>query len=73
MNENFDLVKDLIKTKLDLDIANKNFEIAEAEMIDYYAYQIKANKSKLDYLLKKIKKIGLILDISDEINIKQVI
>ena len=28
----------------------------------YYAYQIKANKSKLDYLMKKAKEQGIALD-----------
>ena len=52
----YDLLKAIIKAKQELDLANKNFESAENEMIDYYVYQIKANKAKLDYLIKCVKK-----------------
>ena len=50
-----ELMKSIIKAKLELDIATKNFEQADDELIDYYTYQIKANQAKLDYLLKKVK------------------
>lgn len=66
----FELIQSLIKTKLELELANKNFEYAEAELIDYYTYEIKASQSKLDYLLKKIKKRGLILDQINEKDIQ---
>ena len=52
-----ELLKEILNTKQDLKIANKNFETAENELIDYYAYQIKANKAKLDYLIKHVKKV----------------
>ena len=65
-----ELIKSIIKAKKDLNSANKNFEYAEGELIDYYLYQIKANQSKLNYLLKKAKKNGLILDRIDEIAIR---
>ena len=65
-----DLIKCLIKTKGELDLANKNFEFAEGELVDYYAYQIKANQAKINYLLKKIKRRGLIIDNIEEKNIK---
>lgn len=68
---NSDLIKCIIKTREDLDTANRNFEFAEGELIDYYLYQIKASQSKYDYLLKKAKKSGLIVDMIDEIEIKQ--
>ena len=29
------------------------------ELIDYYAYQMKANKAKLDYLIKIAKEKGI--------------
>ena len=48
----FELVECIINTKADLNVANKNFEQAEGDLIDYYSYQIKANKAKLDYLIK---------------------
>ena len=65
-DQNIELMQSLIKAKVELELANQNYEFAEAELIDYYAYQIKANQSKIDYLLKKIKKKGLILDIVNE-------
>lgn len=69
-NPNSDLIKSIIKTREDLQNANKNFEFAEGELIDYYLYQIKATQSKYNYLLKKAKKSGLIVTMIDEIEIK---
>ena len=68
--KDLDLIKCLIKTKGELDLANKNFEFAEGELVDYYAYQIKANQAKINYLLKKIKGRGLMIDNIEEKNIK---
>ena len=65
-----DLIKNIIKTKTDLKIANKNFEYAEDEMIDYYSYQIKAIGSKLNYLIKIAKKQEIVLDVIDEAEIR---
>lgn len=68
---NIELIKSIIKTKSDLLNSNKNFEFAEGELIDYYLYQIKANQSKLNYLLKKAKKNGIISDMINEIEIRK--
>ncbi|MCL2354396.1 MAG: YaaL family protein [Oscillospiraceae bacterium] len=57
-----DLIKCISDTRRELKVANRNFEIAEEELIDYYSYQIKANKAKLDYLIKKVKQKGIVLD-----------
>lgn len=65
-----ELVRSAMKVKLDLEVARNNFEYAEDELIDYFAYQIKANQSKLDYLLGKIKKRGIILDIVAQSQLK---
>lgn len=65
-----ELFKSIIKTKKELEVANKNFEYAEGDLIDYYSYQIKANQAKLDYLLKKVKKKGSILDMIKEKEIR---
>ena len=46
-----ELIVSIIKAKNDLQIANDNFEFAEGDLIDYFLYEIKANQSKLDYLL----------------------
>ena len=69
---NIELIKSIIKAKKDLNNANKNYEYADGELIDYYLYQIKANQSKLNYLLKKAKKNGLILDRIEEIAIRYI-
>ena len=65
-----DLIKNIIKTKTELGIANKNFEYAEDEMIDYYSYQIKAIQAKLNYLIKIAKKQEIVLDVIEEAEIR---
>ena len=55
--KDIELIKCIRDTKRRLNTANKNFETAEAELIDYYAYQIKAEKAKLDYLIKKVMRL----------------
>lgn len=70
--KSLDLVKSLIKTKMDLELASKNFEFADGELVDYYAYQIKANKTKLDYLIKKAQSKGIILDSINELEIRKI-
>lgn len=57
-----ELIMSIIKTRQELEEANKNFEYAEGELIDYYTYQIKASRAKIDYLIKKAKKQGIVLD-----------
>lgn len=67
--KDIELLKSIQDAKRKLNIANKNFEIAEAELIDYYAYQIKAEKAKLDYLIKEVKNVGVRADIIKNIEI----
>ena len=57
-----ELIKVIIKTRQDLKNANKNFEYASEDLVDYYTYQIKANQAKLDYLIKLAKSQGLEVD-----------
>lgn len=66
----FELIVSILKTRKELEEASKNYEYAEAELIDYYAYQIKANNSKLNYLLKKAKNKGIVLDVITRTEIK---
>lgn len=68
--KDLELIRSVIKSKLDLEVARKNFEYAEGELIDYYSYQIKAEQSKLDYLLKKVKNKALALDMINEIKLR---
>ena len=57
------MIINILKTKRELNVARQNFEYAQGDLIDYYSYQIKANQSKLDYLIKLAKKKGIIVDI----------
>ena len=54
-----ELILSIFKAKKDLENANKNYEYAEGNLIDYYLYEIKANQSKLDYLIRKAKENGI--------------
>lgn len=65
-----ELIISVIKTRNDLDNARKNYEFAEGNLIDYYLYEIKANQSKLDYLLNKAKKLGVELDLASSFALK---
>ena len=62
-----DLIRMIIKTREELKIANRNFEYAQDDLIDYYTYQIKANQSKLDYLIKLAKTKGIEVDMINQI------
>ncbi len=68
-----DLIKSIIKTKIELVNANKNFEYAEGELIDCYSYQIKSLQAKLDYLIKKVKQKGIVLDMINAISLEDVV
>lgn len=61
----------LIKAKKELNLATKNFETAEEGLVDYYVYQIKASKSKVDFLVNKAKDKGLSLNMIEEIYFKK--
>lgn len=64
------LIQSILQANNDLKVANANFENAEAEMIDYYTYQIKANKAKIDYLIKKVKQEGTNLNMIEQLKLK---
>lgn len=65
--EKKDIIVSIIKTKMELEHNRKNYEFAEGELIDYYLYQIKANQSKLDYLIKKAKDKKIMVNLVDKI------
>ncbi len=65
--EKREIIVSIIRTKMELDNNRKNFEFAEEELIDYYLYQIKANQSKLDYLIKKAKDKKIMVNLVDKI------
>lgn len=62
-----ELIKNIINTREELKAANKNFEYAQEELVDYYSYKIKANQAKLDYLIKIAKTKGLQMDMIKDI------
>ena len=64
-----ELLKSILDTKMELIVANRNFESAEEELIDYYSYQIKASKAKLDYLIKQVKQKGIEVDMINNLEI----
>ena len=64
-----ELMLSIIKVKKELEEAKKYFEFAEGDLIDYYTYQIKANRAKFDYLLKNAKEKGMEIDMIDQIDI----
>jgi len=53
------LIRSIITTSNNIETAQKNYEFAEGELIDYYLYEIKANQAKLNYLIKKSKINGI--------------
>lgn len=57
-----DLMDAIVRTRKDLNNCINNYEFAEGELIEYYLYQIKANKSKLSYLVKEAKKNNIKID-----------
>ena len=64
-----ELLKSILDTKRELAVANKNFESAEEGLVDYYSYQIKATKAKLDYLIRQVKQKGIVVDIINNLEI----
>ena len=65
-----ELLKAILATKRELVVANKNFESAEEELVDYYSYQIKASKAKLDYLIRQVKQKGIVVDMINNLQIR---
>ena len=63
------LIQSIINTSANIEAAQKNYEFAEGELIDYYLYTIKANQAKLDYLIKKSKLNGIELSRIEKLQI----
>ena len=62
-----ELIRNIIITRKELKNADKNFEYAEDELVDYYIYQMKANQAKLNYLIKMAKMKGITVDMINDI------
>ena len=58
-----ELIDNITQTSKELKTANENFDFAQDELVDYYAYQIKANQAKLNYLIKLAKRKGITANI----------
>ena len=71
IEKKIELIISVLNTKKELELANKNFETAENGLIDYYIYQIKANKLKLDFLMNKAKSKGISLDMLEELYLRK--
>ena len=73
MNKNdIELIKCVINTKRELMVATENFEHASGDLIDYYTYEMKANKAKLDYLIKEIKQKEISINIIGDLALRMV-
>ena len=65
-----DIIKIIIKTKEIIKNANKNFEFADSDLIDYYIYEIKANQAKLNYLIKIAEAKGMNVDFIKDMEVR---
>lgn len=57
-----ELIDSIKFVKKSLENMYKNLEFADGDLIDYFTYQIKAEESKYDYLIKKAKDKNLELE-----------
>ena len=62
-----ELIKNIIKTRIELKNVDKNFEYAQDDLVDYYIYEMKANQAKLNYLIKMAKMKGITVDMINDI------
>lgn len=58
----YSIIQSILEAQKKLDLAHKNFEYARGDLVDYYAYQIKSEQSKINYLLKQAKDKKIVLD-----------
>lgn len=70
IEKEIELVRNIIKVNEEIATANNNFEFVDDELADFYTYQIKANQSKLNYLIKQAKTKGITIDMINQIKIK---
>ncbi len=57
--KNADLLKNIRVVKETLNNMYNNMQFADSDLIDYFTYQIKAEESKYNYLIKQAKKKNL--------------
>lgn len=59
IEKNEELIKSINFVKNSLNNMYNNMQFAENELVDYYTYQIKAQESKYNYLIKQAKNRNL--------------
>ena len=69
MEKEKELIRNIIKTREELKNANRNFEFADNDLVDYYTYQIKADQAKLSSLIKLAKIKGLEVDMIHDLEL----
>ena len=57
--KNTELLDSIRNVKETLNNMYNNLQYADSDLIDYYTYQIKAEESKYNYLIKQAKKKNL--------------
>lgn len=65
-----EVLESIVKAREELKMLNKNYELADKDTIDYYTYELKANQSKLDYLIRFAKNNGISLDMMEATKIR---
>ncbi len=70
IQKNQEIIDTILQTKKILNEASKNYEYAEGKLIDYFLYTIKAEQARLEYLIGKAKKMGLSVNIGEQLNTK---
>lgn len=55
------IINSILEAQEKLELAHRNFEYARGELIDYYAYQIKSEQAKINYLLRQAKDRKIVL------------
>ena len=65
-----ELMDTIRQTKKVINDANKNYEMAEGKLIDYFLYTMTAEQARLDYLISRAKKMGMTVELGEQLNIK---
>lgn len=50
-----ELLENILEVRDNLSNMHNNMQLASSDLVDYYAYQIKAEEAKYDYLIKQAK------------------
>ncbi|MBR2704744.1 MAG: DUF2508 family protein [Clostridia bacterium] len=67
-----ELMDTILQTKKVINDANKNYEMAEGKLIDYFLYTMKAEQARLDYLITRAKKMGMTVEPGEQLNVKNI-